>query len=68
MLLSLAKNDFKAKYAGSALGTIWAFTNPVITVLIYWFVFQVAFGNGDVGDVPYVLWLVSGIAASTGIP
>ncbi|MBO5504966.1 MAG: ABC transporter permease [Clostridia bacterium] len=61
MLLSLAKNDFKAKYAGSALGTIWAFINPVITVLIYWFVFQVAFGNGDVGDVPYVLWLVSGI-------
>ncbi len=61
MLFSLAKNDFKAKYAGSALGTIWAFINPVITVLIYWFVFQVAFGNGDVGGVPYVVWLISGI-------
>lgn len=61
MLFSLAKNDFKSKYAGSALGTVWAFINPIITVLIYWFVFQVAFGNSDVGGVPYVVWLVSGI-------
>ncbi len=61
MLLSLAKNDFKSKYAGSALGIIWAFVSPVITILIYWFVFQVAFGNSDVAGVPYVLWLVSGI-------
>ncbi|MBQ2931906.1 MAG: ABC transporter permease [Clostridia bacterium] len=61
MLLSLAKNDFKAKYAGSALGAIWAFINPVITILIYWFVFQVAFQNGPVNDMPYVIWLVSGV-------
>ena len=61
MLFSLAKNDFKAKYAGSALGAVWAFISPIITILIYWFVFQVAFQNGPVGDVPYVVWLVSGI-------
>ncbi len=60
-LFSLAKNDFKAKYAGSVLGAVWAFINPVITILIYWFVFQVAFHNSDIGNVPYVLWLVSGI-------
>ncbi len=61
MLLSLAKNDFKAKYAGSALGVVWAFVSPVITILIYWFVFQVAFQNGPVNDMPYVIWLVSGV-------
>lgn len=61
MLFSLTKNDFKAKYAGSALGALWAFICPVITIFIYWFVFQVAFQNGPVGNVPYVLWLVSGI-------
>lgn len=61
MLFSLAKNDFKAKYAGSALGALWAFISPVITVFIYWFVFQVAFQSAPVGNVPYVLWLVSGI-------
>ena len=61
MLFTLAKNDFKAKYAGSALGALWAFISPVITICIYWFVFQVAFRSAPVGDVPYVLWLVSGI-------
>ncbi len=61
MLFSLAKNDFKAKYAGSALGMVWGFVTPIITILIYWFVFQVAFQNGPVNGVPYVLWLVSGI-------
>lgn len=61
MLFTLAKNDFKAKYAGSALGALWAFICPVITIFIYWFVFQVAFQSAPVGNVPYVLWLVSGI-------
>ena len=61
MLFSLAKNDFKAKYAGSALGVLWGFISPVITILIYWFVFQVAFQNGPVNGMPYVIWLVSGV-------
>ncbi len=61
MLFSLAKNDFKAKYAGSVLGAVWAFVSPVITILIYWFVFQIAFQNGPVNDMPYVIWLVSGM-------
>lgn len=61
MLISLALNDFKAKYAGSALGVVWGFISPVVTILIYWFVFEVAFKNGPKYDMPYVLWLVSGI-------
>jgi ABC-type polysaccharide/polyol phosphate export permease len=61
MLFSLARNDFKAKYAGSALGAVWAFISPVITILIYWFVFQIAFQNGPVNNMPYVIWLISGV-------
>ncbi len=65
LALSLAKNDFKTKFAGSYLGTIWAFVQPVITVLIYWFVFEKAIGatariRGEL-PLPYVLWLVAGI-------
>ena len=37
---NLAKDDFKKKFAGSSFGVIWAFIQPVITVLIYWFVFE----------------------------
>ena len=65
LIKSLAKNDFKIKFAGSYLGTIWAFVQPVITVLIYWFVFDLAIGarasiRGEL-PLPYVLWLVAGI-------
>ena len=39
MIYKLAKNDFKTKFAGSYLGIVWAFIQPVVTVLVYWFVF-----------------------------
>lgn len=61
MLYFLSVNDFKTKYAGSYLGVIWAFVQPVVTVLIYWFVFQVGFRSGSVQSVPFILWLVAGI-------
>lgn len=61
MILNLAKNDFKTKYAGSYLGIIWAFVQPVITILLYWFVFQVGFRSQPFGDYPFVLWLTAGL-------
>ena len=61
MVLTLAKNDFKTKFAGSYLGIIWAFIQPVITVLVYWFVFQVGFRASSVTDFPFVIYLVVGI-------
>lgn len=61
LIFSLAKNDFKTKYAGSYLGIIWAFIQPVVTVLVYWFVFQIGFKSQPIKDYPFILWLVSGL-------
>ena len=61
LVLSLAKNDFKTKYAGSYLGIVWAFIQPIVTILVYWFVFSVGLKAGTVSDYPFVLYLVSGI-------
>lgn len=61
LLWGLAKNDFKTRYAGSYLGVFWAFVQPIITVLIYWFVFQVGFRSAPMNNFPYVLWLIVGI-------
>lgn len=66
LIWKLAKNDFKTRYAGSYLGIVWAFVQPIITVLLYWFVFTVALPQrassikGDI-ELPYVLWLIAGI-------
>ncbi len=62
LVLSLAKNDFKTKYAGSYLGTIWAFIQPIVTVCVYWFVFGLALRGANANrGVPFVLWLVAGL-------
>lgn len=62
MVWGLAKNDFATRYAGSYFGIFWAFVQPMVTVLLYVFVFQVAFKADPVGgDYPYVLWLIAGI-------
>ena len=61
LLYSLTKNDFRQKYLGSYLGIAWAFIQPLITVLIFWFVFQVGFKSKPVNDVPFILWLIAGM-------
>lgn len=61
LIWSLSKNDFKTKYAGSYLGIFWAFIQPVITVITYWFVFQVGFKSQPISDFPFLLWLVVGL-------
>lgn len=40
LIWKLSKNDFKTKYAGSFLGIVWGFVQPIITVVVYWLVFQ----------------------------
>lgn len=62
LIKSLAYNDFKTKYAGSQFGIIWAFVQPVVTILIYVFVFQVMSGAAPTDNgYPYVLWLIAGL-------
>ena len=61
LIYKLSVNDFKTKYAGSYLGIIWAFIQPVITILVYWFVFSVGLRAGNTQNYPFVLYLTSGI-------
>lgn len=66
LVFNLAKNDFKQKFSGSYLGIVWAFVQPIVTVVVYWFVFQKALNVGSQSTkagiaVPYVLWLIAGL-------
>ena len=61
MIVKLAKNDFRTKYAGSYFGIAWAFVSHIVTILLYWFVFQIGFRSQPVGDYPFVLWLTAGL-------
>lgn len=61
LVFELAKDDFRKKYVASMLGAIWGFIPPVVTLLVYWFVFNVGFRAQPVSDVPYLLWLMCGL-------
>lgn len=61
LIFELTKNDFRKRYLGSYLGILWAFVQPVITIAIFYFVFQVGFKSKPVGNFPFILWLMSGI-------
>ena len=64
LIWKLAKNDFKKRYAGSYLGAVWAMVQPVVTVVMYYIVFEVIMGSGRPmasDDIPYVLFLTAGL-------
>ena len=66
LIWRLAKNDFKRRYAGSYMGAVWAMVQPVVTVVMYYIVFQVIMKQkaqmlGDGVEVPYLLFLTAGL-------
>lgn len=66
LIFSLSRNDFKTKYAGSYLGIIWAFVQPIVTILVYWFVFEKGLKSNGINtkegiEIQFVLWFVAAL-------
>lgn len=61
LIVELSQNDFKTRYAGSYFGMLWAFVQPVMTILVFWFVFEVGFRSSQVQGVPFILWFSCGL-------
>lgn len=57
LLIRLSKNDLKSKYAGSFFGIVWSFISPLVTIGVFYFVFQVGFRNPPVENIEFVLWI-----------
>jgi teichoic acid transport system permease protein len=62
MIGSMVVNDFKVKYASSALGITWAFVQPLVQMLVIIFVFTVGLKAGPTPTgIPFAPWLVCGL-------
>ena len=66
LIWRLAKNDFRKRYAGSFFGAVWAMVPPVVTVIMYWIVFDKIFGQHTMAlasgeELPYVVFLTAGL-------
>ena len=62
MILELAKADFRKRFVGSYFGIVWMFVQPIVTVLVFFFIFQLGMKSvPPVPDTPYVIWLIPGL-------
>lgn len=58
----LALTDLRTRYAGSILGTVWAFSSPLVTIVLFWFVFTHGLRISPVRpDVSFLVWFCAGI-------
>ncbi len=54
----LVSRDFKVRYKRSVLGVMWSFINPILTMLVQFFVFSKIF---KVNGSHYIVYLLTGI-------
>ena len=55
LLWVLTKRDFKTRFAGSFLGILWIFIQPLITIMIFWFIFQMVYKLKPVNNYPFAI-------------
>lgn len=56
----LVARDLTLRYKRSVLGVWWTVLNPLLTTLVYWFVFSAIFSRAGGGDAPFIVYLLSG--------
>jgi lipopolysaccharide transport system permease protein/teichoic acid transport system permease protein len=61
IIFQMVKKDFQNQYLGSFLGLFWAFFQPAFYIFILWFIFAVGFRKGRSGEIPFALYLMSGV-------
>lgn len=61
LLIDLSAKDVQRRFSGTYFGLVWGFLQPLMTIIVYWAVFQFGFRSGDVGEIPFVLWFITGI-------
>lgn len=63
LILKLSLYNFKTMYARHYLGVFWVVLQPLLQAAVFWFVFGVGIRRprGDVGDLPFIVHLLSGI-------
>ncbi len=64
VVYQMVKRDYKNRYIGSFLGFAWTIIQPLVMMMVLWFVFAKAFKNGPVdGTIPFISWIAVGIIA-----
>lgn len=61
LLKDLSLKDVKRRFSGTYFGMVWGILQPLLTIVVYWAVFQFGFRSGAMDDAPFVLWFITGM-------
>lgn len=63
LIISLSMYNLKSEFANHYLGLLWVIMIPLVQVLLYYVVFGLGLrgDRGDVGGVPFIVHLISGL-------
>ena len=62
-IVEMAIKDLKKQYAGTAIGWLWSIVKNIIYVFAYWFMVEVGLRGTSGVEYPYMIWLITGLAA-----
>jgi len=65
LLRLLVIRELTVRYKRSLLGVSWTLLNPLLTSLVMWAVFNAVFHPSIPGNVPYIIYLMSGVLVVT---
>jgi lipopolysaccharide transport system permease protein/teichoic acid transport system permease protein len=63
LILELTRREFGISYAENLFGLLWAFIEPLAMMVILWFVFSYLRSGPAGSEVPFSIYLLSGILA-----
>jgi len=63
LIYELTKRDFQQKYQANLMGLAWSILDPLAMMLIFWLIFGLGFKGGRNMEVPFVTYLITGLAA-----
>jgi lipopolysaccharide transport system permease protein/teichoic acid transport system permease protein len=58
---ALAERQIVSRYAGTLFRGAWELIHPAVTILVFWFVFSVAFKAKGPNGIPFIMYFVTGI-------
>ena len=61
IIMTMAIREIQSRYVGTLAGFVWFVINPLMIILVFWFVFSVGFKVQPFGNIPFILVFVCGL-------